>query len=107
MLRWKAENQKQRNELEGLAFHIASMAYTRERYPKDEHEIVELDKSIHLHFDILDELGVPYWVQNSVICFAENWRDYKEFYLDSWLRKNKNIELHWQQKGEIVCGIIS
>lgn len=29
MLRWKAENQKQRNELEGLAFHIASMERTR------------------------------------------------------------------------------
>ncbi len=96
MLKWKAENQRQRNELEGLAFHIANMAYTRERYPEDQHVIVELDKSIRLHFDILDSLCVPFWVQNSVICFAENWRNYKEFNLDSWLRKNRNIDLHWQ-----------
>lgn len=95
MLKWKSQNQRQSNALEGLAFWIANMSYTRERYPEDEKEIVELDKSICLQFDILDSLNVPFWVQNSVICFAENWRDYKSFYLDNWLLKNRNIDLHW------------
>lgn len=80
------------NELEGLAYWIANDNYICERYGTEEPERERVKNTLHLIFDNLDKMKVPYWVQNSVITFAENWRQYKTNYLYSYL-KSKNIYL--------------
>lgn len=64
----------QRAELESLAYWISDRAWSRERGKLDEYEDRRTDTTIRAIFDRLDRLGVPYWVQNAVICWAENWR---------------------------------
>lgn len=91
---FKVENMEQKNALEGLAYWIADIEYIRERAGADDPELDKIRKTIKLCFSELDRLGVPFWVQNSVIYFAENWRRYKENYMDQWLLKNRNIDLH-------------
>lgn len=83
---------KQNNALHGLAYRIADNAYMRERYDDAEtvHERAENHKTILSLFETLDALNVPFWVQNSVICGAEVWRDYKSGALQNKL-KAKNI----------------
>ena len=80
--------------MEGLAYRIADSAYMRERWGDEEPELEKNRKTIFGLFDELDKLAVPFWVQNSVICFAENWRRYIETGMGDWLRKNRNIELY-------------
>lgn len=65
---------EQHNELEGLAYWIADRAWSRERGKLDEHEDRRTGDTIRVIFDALDRLGVPYWVQDAVICWAEDWR---------------------------------
>lgn len=77
-------NRKQRAALLGLAYWIADSAYIRERSPKDP-ELQVIHETIHSLFDELDALGVPFWVQNSVICFAEDWRRYRSQYIDGYI----------------------
>ena len=83
---------EQRNALEGLAYRIADSAYMRERFGNDEPELEQNEKTISSLFDLLDRLGVPFWVQNSVICFSENWRKYIQFGIFEPM-KEKNIIL--------------
>ena len=65
---------EQRDELEGLAYWIADRAWSRERGELDEHEDSRTDDTIRAIFDRLDRLNVPYWVQNAVCRWAEDWR---------------------------------
>ena len=83
-------SKEQKHALEGLAYWIADNAYIIERYGADDPERENVKKTISMIFDDLDALRVPFWVQNTVICFSENWRKYKETYLSSFL-KTKNI----------------
>lgn len=69
-----AATSEQRDELEGLAYWIADRAWSREHGLLDEHEDQRTDKTIRAIFDALDRLGVPYWVQNAVCRWAEDWR---------------------------------
>lgn len=69
-----AATREQRDELEGLAYWIADRAWSRERGELDEHEDHRTDTTIRAIFNALDRLGVPYWVQDAVICWAEDWR---------------------------------
>ena len=85
-------NKEQYSALEGLAYWIADAAYIKERYGNDDPELSQVDKTVRLNFDCLDRLNVPYWVQNTVICFAENWRQWQEIYLYNYL-KTKNITI--------------
>ena len=80
---------EQGRELSGLAYWIADINYLRERYGNDEPEIETADKTIKLCFDRLDSLGVPFWVQNAVIVWAENWRDYLQCYLSAEMEKKR------------------
>ena len=73
--RWKREN------------------YILERYGSKDPEYKKAHENVLLTFKHLDALGVPFWVQNSVVCFAENWRQYKNNYMDSWLLKHRNIDI--------------
>lgn len=92
-LYFKAENREQINALHGLAYHVADVNYIKERYGCQDPEFTKADKNVSMTFETLDRLSVPFWVQNSVICFAENWRRYKSEYMDNWLLKNRNIDL--------------
>ena len=83
-------NREQTNALQGLAYWIADNAYIIERYGADDPERENVKKTISMAFDELDTLRVPFWVQNVVICFAEDWRRYKAAYLSAFL-KTKNI----------------
>ena len=85
-------NRKQRSALEGLAYRIADTEYMREKYGFNEPELSQNEKTISSLFDELDRLGVPFWVQNSVICFSEDWRKYTQFGIFEPM-KEKNIIL--------------
>ena len=89
MLKFEYTNE-QRNALEGLAYRIADNAYMIERYGREEvqPELAENHKTICGLFETLDKLSVPFWVQNTVIFWAENWRDYKEQYFTTAMEKN-------------------
>ena len=88
-LEFKA-NKEQSKNIESLAYWIADLNYMIERYGIDEPEIKRVKDTISFVFDLLDRSKVPFWVQNTVIAFSENWRAYKDSYLDIELKK-KNI----------------
>lgn len=92
-LYFKVENMGQVYALQGLAYHVADVNYIKEKYGENDPEYKKADSNVLYQFEVLDRLGVPFWVQNSVVCFAENWRRYKAEYLENWLLKNRNIDL--------------
>lgn len=69
-------NAQQKKALEGLAYWIADNRYMREKCGDHEPELKIVDNTIHAIFNELDALDVPFWVQNTVIGRAENWRRY-------------------------------
>lgn len=69
-----AATREQRDNLEGLAYWVSDRAWSREHGLLDEHEDQRTDKTIRAIFNALDRLAVPYWIQNAVICWAEDWR---------------------------------
>lgn len=81
---------EQYSALEGLAYWVANASRMRERYGNDEPELQVCNKTISSVFDTLDKMNVPFWVQNTVIVFAEDWRRYIGEYLSSYL-KTRNI----------------
>ena len=84
MLRFEC-TQEIYNALQGLAYRIADNQYMIERYGREDCsiELGQNHKTIISLFDDLDRLAVPYWVQNAVMCWAEDWRKYKTEYLVS------------------------
>lgn len=92
-LYFKVKDHDQRNALEGLAYHVADANYILERFGSNDPEYKKAHENVLLSFEKLDVLNIPFWVQNSVIVFAENWRRYKSEYLDMYLLKNRNIDL--------------
>lgn len=84
-------NREQRKVLYGLAYWVANENYLRERFRDDEPELQRCRNTIlNCLVPECDKLKIPFWVQNTVICFAEDWRRYKANYLDLYL-KGKNI----------------
>ena len=81
-------NQSNYNKLCGLAYRIADNKYMIERYgtenTKTERE--KNHKTIYMLFDELDAARVPFWVQNTTISFANDWRRYKSECLYYWLK---------------------
>lgn len=73
-------NKQQYSELEGLAYHIADLNYMRE-CGENNAELELKRKTISFAFNQLDKSGVPFWVQNTVICWAEEWRNHLNEYL--------------------------
>lgn len=85
---------EQYQAMEGLAYRIADNAYMIERYGRDG-AAVELEqnrKTIGGLFATLDALAVPFWVQNAVIAFADDWRRWKSQGMAAWLEQNRNIK---------------
>ena len=66
---------KQANELDGLAFWVAELYNIRELFPNDRRNLDRCGASIRFAMDQLDRLAVPFWAQNAVINWAENWRN--------------------------------
>lgn len=75
--------QEEYNTLSGLAYRIADNAFMIERYGRQDAsiELGQNHKTILGLFDQLDKMSVPYWVQNAVISWSEDWRRYKKEYL--------------------------
>lgn len=82
MLRFEC-TQEIYNALQGLAYRIADNQYMIERYGRENCsiELGQNHKTIISLFNDLDRLAVPYWVQNAVMCWAEDWRRYKTGYV--------------------------
>ena len=88
-------NQEQYNALAALAYRIADNQYMIERYTREEiqNELAENHKCIMDLFNKLDSLFVPYWLQNSVICFFENWRNYKQYSIADFFKSQKHYNV--------------
>lgn len=81
--------QEKYNALSGLAYRIADNSYMLERFGHDDAsiELGQNHKTILMLFDELDALQVPYWVQNAVMSWAEDWRQYKSGYVRDAFKK--------------------
>ncbi len=81
-------NQKQYDILLGLRSHMAYNAKCRERWPEDyEVERENIDKTICGLFSDADRNGIPFWVQNIVCGFQDDWRHALTTYLYQDLEK--------------------
>ena len=81
-------NQKQYDTLLGLRHFMALKAKLKERYPEDyetEHE--RIHKTIVCLFDEADKLKIPFWVQNIVCFYQDDWRHSLVSYLYQDLEK--------------------
>lgn len=86
-----ALNKDQFNALEGLCYWIANLSITLERYPDDKHEIKRCRDTIEKScFPACDALNIPFYIQNSAVFFADDWKRYKTDYLQDYL-KTRNI----------------
>ena len=66
-------NSKQYNELEALSFNLFILRFKEE----DEFNKEQIRKTVKYEFNLLDELNVPYWVQNEIIFYTEQKLKYK------------------------------
>ena len=81
-------NQKQYDILSGLRHFMAVKAKMIERYPEDyKNEADKIHKSICLLFDEADKNKIPFWVQNIVCYYQDDWRHTKRTYLYQDLEK--------------------
>lgn len=87
----------QLSALEGLAYWIQELAYLQERGDKEDPEYPHEEKryrdTIGMIFDELDNKGVSFMLQNAVIFWAENWRDYMRGQTLEFLRTRFNVSL--------------
>lgn len=84
-------NRQQYSELAGLAYHHSDLFYRLEHCPNlPEGERIRDRQNVEQHFNALDALGVPFWVQNVVLLWSENWRNYAAGHMQEFL-KTKNI----------------
>ena len=85
-------SQKQYDILLGLRFNMAVKAKLMERYPEEyEQERESIHKTICGLFDEADREKIPFWVQNIVCAYQDNWRHTKETYLYQDLEK-RNVD---------------
>lgn len=89
---YRTINKEQLHALEGLAYWIADVNYITERWGADDPEHEVAHKTILMLFDKLDELEVPFSIQNAVICYFEEWRNYKRNTTRGFL-ESRNIHL--------------
>ena len=93
------------NALQGLAYRIADNQYMIEKYGREDCsiELGQNHKTIISLFDKLDALHVPFWVQNAVMSWAEDWRRYKSGYVVDALEKYKNLPDDFMIDFSAVC----
>lgn len=85
-------NRNQWRALEALAYWIADVNYITERYGAEDPEHEKAHKTVVMWFEELDKVKVPFWVQNTVIFWAEDWRRYKENYFREAMKAKNIIE---------------
>lgn len=87
-------DQTQYNILLGLRHWMAVKAKMIERYPADyEKERDSIHKTIVSLFEDADRHGLPFWVQNIVCGYQDDWRHSLDTYLYQDLEKrNVNCE---------------
>lgn len=83
-------SKEQLKALEALAYWVADVHYITERYGHDEPERERAHKTALMWFDELDKLETPFSIQNAVICFFEDWRNYKRTTTRTFL-ESRNI----------------
>lgn len=83
---------EQSTTLAALAYHVADYYHISEQYGSSDPEAHKADVNVKATFRDLDKLEVPFWVQNTIVAFATDWRRYKSVYMDSYLR-SKGIDL--------------
>jgi 20S proteasome alpha/beta subunit len=85
-------NQKQYDVLLGLRHWMAIKAKMIERYPEEyKRESDGIHKTICGLFEEADQNKIPFWVQNIVCGYQDNWRHAAETYLYQDLeRRNVN-----------------
>lgn len=93
-------NRSQMDALEGLAYWHADKQYLIERYGREDarYEIEQAHNTIMGLFAALDRLAVPFWLQNVVLAFSEDWRRYKSRYLSAYLEglAAYEIKIDWR-----------
>lgn len=85
-------NMQQLDALNGLAFWLSELSWTRQKYGDNCNELPKIRSTIDSCFDDLDKLNVPFWVQNSTIVWGEDWRRSNSEYFIDYL-KTKNISV--------------
>ncbi len=87
----------QLSELEGLAYWIQELAHLHERGDKEDPEYPHDEKrcrdTISMIFEELDKKRVSFMLQNAVIFWAENWRDYRRGSTLEFLRTKFDVSL--------------
>lgn len=83
---------EQSTALAALAYYVADYYYVSERYGSSDPEAREADANVKATFRDLDKLEVPFWVQNTIVAYAQDWRRYKSVYMNSYL-KSKGIDV--------------
>lgn len=74
--------QEQYNTLLGLRHWMALKAKLKERYPDDyKAEADRIHKTITFLFDEADKKAIPFWVQNIVCYYQDDWRHSIDHYL--------------------------
>ena len=96
--------EQQRHALSGLAYWIADEKYFKERNSPEElptyrGELEKIRKTISCCFSECDALKIPFWVQNTVIGYASDWRRYKSTGMDQYLEKRNIFRF-----SAITCG---
>lgn len=81
-------NQKQYNILSGLRYWMSVKAKMKERYPADyEKEKENIHLTIVSLFEDADRNKIPFWVQNIVCYYQDEWRHTLDHYLYQDLEK--------------------
>ena len=78
---------EQYRTLEGLAYHRADCSYIREKFGPDEPELKKAEDNVQFSLHECDVLNIPFSVQNTVLLWAENWRNTKREYFSEALRR--------------------
>ena len=82
-------NQKQYDILLGLRHWFAVKAKMQERNPADlKRDGDNIHKTICSLFNEADALNIPFWVQNTVCAYQDDWRHISTTYLYQDLEKN-------------------
>lgn len=74
--------------LSGLAYWRAELAAAVEYDPTDTEDIKHCKESVSELITECDALEIPFFVQNIILCWAENWRAYYNQYDTDILRKH-------------------
>jgi len=74
MRTWTPKTMADENAVISLAHWIADLNYMKERCPDEVGEIERTKRNIEFSLYECDKAGVPWYMQNSIICMYEDYR---------------------------------